>query len=303
MTMLSTDQNLNHVETQSTPDAKREVLQVIAAQQTSDGAGVSLKRSIGKHSLSELDPFLLLDEFRSDNPNDYIAGFPPHPHRGFETVTYMLAGSMQHQDSNGNTGNLTAGSVQWMTAGRGIIHSEMPQQENGLMWGFQLWVNLPAKEKMCAPRYQDIPPADIPEYTLENGAQIRVIAGTSNSVEGPVKDIVTRPLYLDVHLPANSTWSHVIPADHTAFVYVFEGEGSFGKTNSSEGKRITSNHLGILAKGESVAIGTGEQSVRFLLLAAQPLNEPIARYGPFVMNTRTEIEQAFQDYQNGTLAG
>ncbi|MBF0288229.1 MAG: pirin family protein [SAR324 cluster bacterium] len=279
--------------------ANRAVLQVVMAQQTSDGAGVNLKRSIGKHSLSELDPFLLLDEFRSDDPNDYIAGFPSHPHRGFETVTYMLAGSMQHQDSNGNTGNLTAGSVQWMTAGRGIIHSEMPQQEDGLMWGFQLWVNLPAKDKMCVPRYQDIPPADVQEYVLENNGLIRVIAGQSNGLEGPVKDVVTRPLYLDVRLPEQAQWTHPIPSHHTAFVYVFEGEGYFGKTETDPGRKISSSHLGILGRGDTLMVETGDHPVRFLLLAAQPLNEPIARYGPFVMNTRSEIEQAFQDYQNG----
>ncbi|MBF0350208.1 MAG: pirin family protein [SAR324 cluster bacterium] len=276
----------------------RTIIKTVKGQATSDGAGVRLMRSIGTPQLSDLDPFLMLDEFKSDNPNDYIAGFPPHPHRGFETVTYMLAGSMEHQDNAGNKGFLTAGSVQWMTAGRGIVHSEMPKQENGLMWGFQLWVNLPAKQKMTAPRYQDIPPENIPEIHQPDGCKIRVIAGHALGKTGPVEGIVTQPLYLDVTIPANGQFTHDLPEDHQAFVYVFEGQGNMGVTPENNGTPLGISTLGVLSQGTEFKVST-DSGTRYILLAAKPVKEPIVKYGPFVMNTFQEIEQAVRDYQRG----
>ena len=281
----------------------RTVTRVIKAQPTSDGAGVRLFRTIGSQALDALDPFLLLDEFKSDQKNDYLAGFPDHPHRGFETVTYMLAGSMQHKDHKGNEGNLIAGSVQWMTAGRGIIHSEMPKQDNGLMWGFQLWVNLPAAQKMTAPRYQDIPPENVPELTTTEGVKIRVVAGKIDGVGGAVQGIVTDPLYLDVYVPRNTSCSLPVQNGHTAFCYVFVGQGQFGATATAPGQQIAVQHLAVLSDGDELTVKTEDEAVRFLLLAGKPLREPIARYGPFVMNTREEILKAFEDYQQGTLLG
>ena len=279
----------------------RTVTKIIKAQPTSDGAGVRLFRTIGSQTLDSVDPFLLLDEFKSEQSTDYLAGFPDHPHRGFETVTYMLAGSMQHKDHKGNEGNLVAGSVQWMTAGRGIIHSEMPKQDNGLMWGFQLWVNLPAAEKMTAPRYQDIPPESVPETVLANGVKIRVIAGESAGLQGAVRGIVTDPLYLDVHLPPSTTYSLPIQKGHTALCYVFVGHGQFGLTATDPGQQVAAQHLALLSEGEELIVRTEKDAVRFLLLAGKPLREPIARYGPFVMNTREEIMQAFEDFRKGTF--
>ena len=272
----------------------RKVERVVHAVATSDGAGVRLSRAIANAELDHLDPFLLLDEFRSDDPNDYIAGFPDHPHRGFETVTYMLAGKMEHADHAGNRGLLIGGGAQWMTAGRGIIHSETPKQENGLMWGFQLWVNLPAKSKMTAPRYQDIDPSAIPEVTIQGGS-VRVVAGAFNGTTGPVQGIVTDPVYLDVRLDASGLFETEIPENHTAFLYVYEGGGSSGLT------QLAPKSLGILAKGDRIVARAGALGLRFLCIAARPLDEPIARYGPFVMNTREEIQQAFADFQNGRL--
>ena len=279
----------------------RPVVEVVTGQETSDGAGVRLKRVIGTRELDHLDPFLLLDEFRSDDAGDYIAGFPDHPHRGFETVTYMLAGSMRHRDHKGNQGDLVAGSVQWMTAGRGIIHSEMPQQKDGLMWGFQLWVNLPAKEKMRAPRYQDIPPERILEVRPRDGIRLRVIAGEWDGLRGPVEGIVTQPLYLDVSMAPGARFEYPVPAGHTAFAYAFEGAGEFGATDAGAGRRLGAGSLAVLGEGDAVRVVTAGSPVRFLLLAAQPLREPIARYGPFVMTTRQEIMQAIQDLQDGTF--
>jgi hypothetical protein len=272
--------------------AERKVDRVVRAVATSDGAGVRLSRAIANAELEHLDPFLLLDEFRSDDPNDYIAGFPDHPHRGFETVTYMLAGKMEHEDHAGNRGLLVGGGAQWMTAGRGIVHSETPKQEDGLMWGFQLWVNLPAVNKMTAPRYQDIDPSAIPEVKIDRGS-VRVVAGTFASATGPVKGIVTDPVYLDVRLDADGRFETAIPEDHTAFVYVYDGDGTVGTT------ALSPKTLGVLSKGDRVAALAGESGFRFLCIAARPLNEPIARYGPFVMNTREEIHQAFEDFRNG----
>ncbi len=274
--------------------AERKVDRVVHAVPTSDGAGVRLSRAMANAELEHLDPFLLLDEFRSDDPNDYIAGFPDHPHRGFETVTYMLAGKMEHADHAGNRGLLVGGGAQWMTAGRGIIHSETPKQEDGLMWGFQLWVNLPAASKMTAPRYQDIDPGAIPEVKIEGGS-VRVVAGTFAGAHGPVKGIVTDPVYLDVRLDAAARFETDIPEDHTAFVYAYQGKGSVGTT------QLTPKTLGILSKGERITATTADSDFRFLCVAARPLNEPIARYGPFVMNTREEIHQAFDDFRNGRL--
>lgn len=275
--------------------AERKVERVVQAVPTSDGAGVRLSRAIANADLEHLDPFLLLDEFRSDDPNDYIAGFPDHPHRGFETVTYMLAGKMEHADHAGNRGLLTGGGAQWMTAGRGIIHSETPRQEGGLMWGFQLWVNLPAKHKMTAPRYQDIEPSAIPEVKTLGGS-VRVIAGTFGGVTGPVQGIVTDPFYLDVRLGPRGTFETGVPEGHTAFLYTYEGAGSAGDT------ALSPKTLAILSSGEVIRVTSNETDARFLCIAARPLNEPIARYGPFVMNTREEIHQAFDDFRNGRFA-
>jgi redox-sensitive bicupin YhaK (pirin superfamily) len=263
----------------------------------SDGAGVKLTRVIGQPQLDRLDPFLLLDEFRSDTPGDYLGGFPDHPHRGFETVTYMLAGRMRHRDSAGNSGLLTPGSVQWMTAGRGLVHSEMPEQEDGLMWGFQLWVNLPAKDKMTAPRYQDIGPDRIPEVTLPEGGTVRVIAGALGDVHGPVQAEATAPLYLDIELAPNAAFETAVPAGHHAFVYPFVGSVSVQAT--ARETTLDRGRLGVLGEGDSVALQGGAEGGRLLLVAGRPLNEPVARHGPFVMNTPEEIRQAFSDFQAG----
>ncbi len=270
----------------------RSVVRQAPGVPASDGAGVNLHRVIGTSRLSELDPFLMLDEIRSDQAADYLAGFPDHPHRGFETVTYVLAGRMRHADNKGNTGLLRPGSVQWMTAGRGIVHSEMPEQENGLMWGFQLWVNLPAKDKMMAPRYQDIQPDDVPEVDLPNGAMVRVLAGGFNGVRGPVDGIVTEPTLLDVTVPAGAELVVPVPAVHNAFIYVFDGDVLAGEP-AVQVKRGT---LAVLGAGDAIRLRGGP--ARVLLAAARPLNEPVARYGPFVMNTADEIRQAVADYQN-----
>jgi redox-sensitive bicupin YhaK (pirin superfamily) len=279
----------------------RPVRKVVTAQEASEGAGVRIRRSIGTPELDHLDPFLLLDEFKSDQPSDYVAGFPDHPHRGFETVTYMLAGSMEHRDHKGNQGNLVAGSVQWMTAGRGIIHSEMPRQDRGLMWGFQLWVNLPARDKMTEPRYQDIPPGRIPEVGAGGGASVRVIAGERDGVKGPVVGVATQPLYLDVRIPAGGAFAQELPPHHAAFAYVFEGEAELGGGPGAPGARVGAGRLAVLGEGERATAGAGDAGARLLLVAAAPLREPVARYGPFVMNTREEIAQAFRDLQAGTF--
>ncbi len=276
----------------------REVAAVYRGQPASDGAGVRLTRIIGTAGLPDLDPFLLLDEFRSDDAADYIAGFPDHPHRGFETVTYMLAGRMRHGDNQGNSGLLRAGSAQWMTAGRGIIHSEMPEQEDGLMWGFQLWVNLPASDKMTAPRYQDIDPEDIPTADLAEGVSARVVAGRVGDVVGPVTGIVTDPLYLDLSLPAGARFSHPLVPGHTAFVYVYDGAAEI----DIGGHPVARGELAVLSRGDGPVVVTGGAApARALLIAGRPLGEPIARYGPFVMNTEDELRQAVADFQNGTF--
>ena len=272
----------------------REVGRVVRGIAASDGAGVKLNRVIGGSDLPQLDPFLLLDEFRSDDAADYLAGFPEHPHRGFETVTYMLAGRMRHRDNQGNTGLLGPGSVQWMTAGRGIVHSEMPEQENGLMQGFQLWVNLPAKDKMTAPRYQDIEPGRIPEVE-STGARVRVIAGSYRGVRGPVQAEATAPLYLDVFLE-DGEFEAAVPVEHNAFVYVYEGSLEVA------GRAVTRGELAVLRGGDKVAASAGAAGARFILVAGRPLKEPVARYGPFVMNRPEEIQQAMRDFTEGRLA-
>jgi redox-sensitive bicupin YhaK (pirin superfamily) len=283
---------------------QRLLQRVIAAQRTSDGAGVTLCRSLGQSPFARLDPFLMLDEFGSDRPEEYIAGFPPHPHRGFQTVTYMLEGHMLHEDHLGHRGHLKSGGVQWMTAGRGIIHSEMPQQERGLMRGFQLWINLPAREKMCPAAYEDIEAERIPTVSAE-GATIKLIAGSiereGRTFNGPVTGVTTQPIFFDVTLEAGVRFTEALPVAHSAYLYVFEGELSIaapGKGLASLPKR----HGAVLSEGETLVVEAGGAGARFLLLAAAPIGEPIVQYGPFVMNTREEIDQAIRDYQSGRLA-
>ena len=274
---------------------ERVVTRIVSGQPTSDGAGVRLFRVIGGQSLPDLDPFLLLDEFVSDDPDDYIGGFPEHPHRGFETVTYMLAGRMRHGDNQGNSGLLEAGSVQWMTAGRGIVHSEMPEQENGLMWGFQLWVNLPARAKMTAPRYQDIPPALIPELTTPNGNRLRVIAGECYGASGPVHGSAAEPLYVDLELGANGRETLVLPTKHNGFVYCYQGAVNVSHADPTF---VGHRQLAVLSLGEQLTLVAGAQAARVIVVAGQPFNEPVARYGPFVMTTREELMQAVDDLRN-----
>lgn len=275
----------------------RQIQQVIEPQAVMEGAGVRLRRSIAGRALDYLDPFLLFDHFGSDNPADYLPGFPMHPHRGIETVTYMLAGRVTHRDSLGNTGTLGAGDVQWMTAGRGIMHEEMPQPVNGKMAGFQLWVNLPAKLKMTRPRYQEVAAAAIPEARLPDGVRIRVVAGRAGDVQGPVTEIFADPTYLDIRLPAGVTYGHPAPTGHTAFAYLFEGAAVFGDSDRS----LASPKLIVFSDGDVVQARAGNEGARYLLVSGKPLGEPIARYGPFVMNTRQEILQALADLQNGTF--
>jgi redox-sensitive bicupin YhaK (pirin superfamily) len=274
----------------------RELLSTTAGQPASDGAGVKLTRIIGTQALNVLDPFLLLDAFESDQPDDYIGGFPSHPHRGFETVTYLLAGRMRHKDSAGNEGVIEPGGVQWMTAGKGIVHSEMPEQEDGLLMGFQLWVNLPAAAKMSNPAYQEFPPAGVPLEQRANGTAVRVISGTTGEgTRGPVENSHVNPTYMDVTLPAGQSFEQKVGTGDNAFIFVISGELRVGNTRKPLGQRI----LGILGDGDHVTVTAVDEPARFLLVAGQPLNEPIARGGPFVMNTRQEVQQAFMDFQTG----
>ncbi len=281
----------------------RSLQHIIPSITTSDGGGVKLRRSVGQNQSLRVDPFLMLDEFSSDNADDYIAGFPNHPHRGFETVTYMLEGHMRHEDHLGHQGELKSGGAQWMTAGRGIIHSEMPQQESGRLRGFQLWLNLPANEKMKPARYQDIQPDEIPSLALPKGGEIKVIAGCAEingkKIHGPIQGLTTEPLFLDVRLPAYSQFFQPITKDHSAFVYPYEGKLEIGADDSV--RKLVSQMAGVLSDGERIEIRNTDQPVAFLLMAGQPLREPIVQYGPFVMNTREEIEQALSDYRNGEL--
>ena len=271
----------------------RTLTRLLTGQPTQDGAGVKLVRVIGTQRLPDLDPFLMLDEFSSDEPQDYLAGFPEHPHRGFETVTYMLAGRMRHRDNQGFEGVLESGDVQWMTAGAGLIHSEMPEQEDGLMRGFQLWINLPRAEKMKRPHYQDIAAARIPEVSGADGSRVRVIAGEFAGARGPVEGVSLAPLYLDLSLPAGSRLTVPVTLGQTALLFGVEGQLQVADTSLAKGQ------LGVLSDGDTVQLAGGEQGGRALLLAARPLKEPVARYGPFVMNTQQEIVQAIEDYQAG----
>lgn len=284
----------------------RKLNQIINAMPTSDGAGVKLRRSLGSRQDARLDPFLMLDEFGTENPEDYIAGFPEHPHRGFETVTYMLDGHMQHRDHLGHVGNLGPGGVQWMTAGRGVIHSEMPQQDKGRMRGFQLWINLPAAEKMKPAHYQDIPAEKIPTVSMPAGGSVKVIAGAATiadrRIEGPINSgtsrLSTDPLYLDVTLTAGEHFEQPVTAGHNAFVYVYEG----GVTVGPDAQKLATHAAGLLdSEGDAVALQAGADGARLLLLAGKPIREPMVQYGPFVMNSRAEIEHAIRDYQSGTF--
>ncbi|HMI36811.1 MAG TPA: pirin family protein [Steroidobacteraceae bacterium] len=282
---------------------ERTLLQLIPARDTSDGAGVRLRRSIGQGNAARLDPFLMLDEFASDDPNDYIAGFPPHPHRGFQTVTYMLEGHMRHEDHLGHRGELRSGGVQWMTAGRGIVHSEMPQQEHGRMHGFQLWINLPGAEKMKPAGYRDIPAGEIPGASFAQGVTAKVIAGTLRNgaageaaqTRGPIQGLSTDPLLADLVLPPGAALTTVVPADYTACLYVYAGSLHVG----ADGQVIGAHCAGALSPGDSIALRAGAEEARALLLVARPLREPVVQHGPFVMNTRAEIEQAIADYSSG----
>lgn len=275
----------------------RKLERVIPSIPASDGAGVKLRRSLGRAPGERVDPFLMLDEFFSDDPNDYLAGFPAHPHRGFDTVTYMLDGHMQHRDNHGNTGDLKPGDVQWMRAARGIIHSEMPQQTQGRMRGFQLWINLPAKEKMRPAAYRDIPSSEIPVLE-KGGVRVKVIAGKLDGTLGPIHGGSTDPYYFDVHIPARGVFEAELPKGHNAFVYAYEGEALAGEARQPVPRRAA----GLLSDGERVRLGAGEQGGRLLLLAGRPLGEPVVQYGPFVMTSREEIEQAILDYQSGRFA-
>lgn len=263
----------------------------------SDGAGVKLTRVIGTPELEMLDPFLLLDEFGTDQPEDYLAGFPEHPHRGFETVTYMLDGRMRHKDNHGNEGVLVPGSVQWMTAGRGLVHSEMPEQQEGRMRGFQLWVNLPARDKMAEPQYQEYSPDRIPQAQPAPGVRVKAIAGRVGDIEGPIRQPATDPVYLDIELAPGTTWQYELPEGHNAFAYAFEGEGSLGE--GEDARPLSAQQLAVLIGGSRVTFTAGAGGLRAILVAGRPLREPVARYGPFVMNTREQIMQAFVDFQEG----
>ncbi|HVL35741.1 MAG TPA: pirin family protein [Burkholderiales bacterium] len=275
----------------------RKLERVIPSIPASDGAGVKLRRSLGSSQFARHDPFLMLDEFFSDDPRDYLAGFPAHPHRGFETVTYMLDGHMRHQDNHGNTGDLGPGDVQWMSAARGIVHSEMPQQTEGRMRGFQLWLNLPAREKMRPAAYRDIPSGAIPTVHRD-GARVRVIAGELDGTRGPIHGGSTDPYYFDVHLSTGAVLEAPLPSGHNAFLYVYEGEALVGEAREPVARRAA----GLLSAGGAVRLEAGAAGARLLVLAGKPLREPVVQYGPFVMNTREEIEQAIADYQAGTFA-
>jgi len=270
-------------------------MKIIKSKTVSEGAGVSLKRIFGFNEVPQFDPFLLLDNFGSDNPDDYMAGFPWHPHRGIETVTYMLEGEVEHGDSLGNQGVIQSGDIQWMTAGSGIIHQEMPKRYDGMMRGFQLWVNLPAAFKMMPPRYRDVKRNSIPEVTLKNGAKVKIISGEVDGVKGPVKDIVVDIEYLDFKIPANALLKHSFKQGFTGFAYIFEGEAVFGD------QKIQSGHLILFDKGSEISVSTQDTPVRFLLISGEPVDEPVAWRGPIVMNTNDELKTAFLEYENGTF--
>ncbi|SCB13854.1 pirin family protein [Cupriavidus alkaliphilus] len=280
----------------------RTVDRVVRGIATADGAGVKLTRVLTQNLQRRLDPFLMLDAFGTDSKDDYIGGFPDHPHRGFETITYMLAGRMRHRDSAGNEGLLQNGGAQWMVAGAGVVHSEMPEQEDGRMEGFQLWLNLPAADKMTAPWYRDLPAAEIPTVALEHGATVRVLAGASHGVAGAITRPVTEPVYLDVELPAGQDFAQALPAGHNAFIYVYRGEVSVGA--GDDRAVVEAQRMGVLDNAGQAdgVIVRAEADARFLLIAGRPLNEPIAQYGPFVMNTQEQIYQTLADFRDGRFA-
>lgn len=303
MSTINNTNDTQDINDKLSPLQNRTVMQQLPGMPTSDGAGVKLTRIIGTPHLDMLDPFLMLDFFESDDADDYVAGFPTHPHRGFETVTYLLNGRMRHKDNAGNEGVIEPGGVQWMTAGKGILHSEMPEQQEGLLKGFQLWVNLPAKAKMSEPGYQEFLPESTPLEQRDNGIEIRVIAGETNQgTVGPVINAHTYPTYMDVSLPANTTFDQKLVNEHNAFIYVIEGEVSVqDSTGSAQGKANTvkAKNLAVLSKGDNITVSSNINGARFLLIAGKPLNEPVARMGPFVMNTQTEIRQAVEDFHSG----
>ena len=277
----------------------RKIRKIFKSQPTIEGAGVHLRRAFGFDEVPLFDPFLMLDDFRGDKPEQYVKGFPWHPHRGIETITYMLHGEVEHGDSLGNKGVIHPGDVQWMTAGGGIIHQEMPRGDaGGRMGGFQLWANLPAAQKMMAPRYRDVKAAQIPVVALKNGVQVRVVCGDVAGVKGPVQDIVIDPQYLDVSVPSASEFNQDIQRGHTSFAYVFEGNGQF---DGQQSKPVASEHLILFSDGDRVKVNTGEKPVRFLLISGKPIGEPVAWRGPIVMNTQAELKVAFEEYSNGTF--
>ncbi len=277
----------------------RKIKRISKSIPTIEGAGVRLKRAFGNNDVPLLDPFLLLDDFHSDDPDDYIQGFPWHPHRGIETITYVLDGDVEHGDSMGNKGDISSGDVQWMTAGSGIIHQEMPKgTSNGVMWGFQLWANLPASQKMIDPRYRDVTKEIIPEVTLVNGVKIKIIAGNAQGTEGPVRDIVIDPEYLDITVPPETVFSHDTKKGHTVVAYTVDGYAFF---DSEKQRLLDKENLVIYEDGDSVHITSTDEPVRFLLISGKPLNEPVAWHGPIVMNTNEELEQAFEEYRSGTF--
>jgi quercetin 2,3-dioxygenase len=278
-------------------NSRRTIQSVFIGRPTMEGAGVRLHRVFGYDQVPSFDPFLMLDDFGSRDPDEYLAGFPWHPHRGIETVTYMLHGEVKHGDSLGNRGAIGDGQIQWMTAGGGIIHQEMPQRQSDYLRGLQLWVNLPAGRKMMAPRYQDIPAQDVPETDSKSGASVKVLAGRYGDCRGPVRDIVCDPLYLDIRVPANGRFAHAVPGDHTAFVYVLDGDGAFDPAD----KALSTGRLGLYGPGGEIGATAGPGGVRFLLVAGKPIGEPVAWRGPIVMNSEAELEQAFREYREGTF--
>ena len=298
--MVFKDNIMNHTVTPDTKDTvknSRQIEHLYAGVDTQDGAGVKLTRVLTQQLQERLDPYLMLDNFKSDNPDDYVAGFPNHPHRGFETITYMITGRMRHRDSAGNEGLLQNGGVQWMTAASGVIHSELPEQENGAMEGFQLWLNLPAKDKMNDPWYKDFQSDDLPKYSTEDGVDVTVIAGQSYGIEGAVTRDITEPTYLDIHLPAGTNFSQAIPADHNAFAFVYRGKVDI------EGETVPTKNMAILkndkdADGVTITADNSEDT-KVILITGRPLREPIVQYGPFVMNSQQEIMQAVTDFQSG----
>ncbi len=295
----------------------RRIDNVFKSVPTIEGAGVHLKRAFGYHQLPLFDPFLMLDDFHTVNPDEYLAGFPWHPHRGIETITYIIEGLVEHGDSMGNRGVISAGDVQWMTAGSGIIHQEMPQKSpSGTMWGFQFWANLPASQKMMPPRYRDVPATSIPEVLLDSGVKIKVVSGTVNGVVGPVKDIVIDPELLDVTVPPGTAFEHRVKQGHTVIAYLLAGDGSFDDNRDPFAYEFSGRGwldlersctfgpetaLLYARKGDSIRVNSGENGVRFLLLAGRPLGEPVAWQGPIVMNSREELRLAFEEYNNGTF--